>query len=93
VPAFRDEPFCFPGLGLLEVIPNGDAVIFAERLGILQTIENTSRCTLKWPDHCAFWKKLVDLDFLSDAPVEGLPCEITPHQFMLKVQEKIEAIA
>jgi saccharopine dehydrogenase-like NADP-dependent oxidoreductase len=74
----------FPGFGELEVIPNGDAVIFAELLGISKTIRNTSRCTLRWPGHSAFWKKLVDLNFLSDEPVKGLPGEITPHQFMVK---------
>jgi lysine 6-dehydrogenase len=74
----------FPGLGELEVIPNGDAVIFAEYLGISKTIRNTSRCTLRWPGHSEFWKKLVDLNFLSDEPVRGLPGETTPYQFMLK---------
>ena len=78
------EKIDFPGFGELEVIPNGDAVIFAELLGISKTIQNTSRCTLRWPGHSAFWKKLVDLNFLSDEPVKGLPGEITPHQFMVK---------
>ena len=78
------EKIDFPGFGELEVIPNGDAVIFAEVLGISKTIRNTSRCTLRWPGHSAFWKKLVDLNFLSDEPVKGLPGEITPHQFMVK---------
>ena len=77
------EKIDFPGMGELEVIPNGDAVIFAEVLGIAKTIQNTSRCSLRWPGHSAFWKKLVDLNFLSDEPVKGLPGEITPHQFMV----------
>ena len=62
----------FPGLGELEY------------LGISRTIRNTSRCTLRWPGHSEFWKKLVDLNFLSDEPVRGLPGETTPYQFMLK---------
>jgi lysine 6-dehydrogenase len=78
------EKIDFPGLGELEVIPNGDAVIFAEYLGIVKTIRNTSRYTLRWPGHSEFWKKLVDLNFLSDEPVMGLPGETTPHQFMIK---------
>jgi lysine 6-dehydrogenase len=77
------EKIDFPGMGELEVIPNGDAVIFAEVLGIAKTIQNTSRCSLRWPGHSAFWKKLVDLNFLSDESVKGLPGEITPHQFMV----------
>jgi lysine 6-dehydrogenase len=78
------EKIDFPGLGELEVIPNGDAVIFAEYLGIAKTIRNTSRYTLRWPGHSEFWKKLVDLNFLSDEPTRGLPGETTPHQFVMK---------
>ncbi len=66
------------------MIPNGDAVIFAEYLGIAKTIRSTSRYTLRWPGHSEFWKKLVDLNFLSDEPTRGLPGETTPHQFMIK---------
>jgi len=78
------EVIDFPGVGQLELIPNGDAVIFAEYLGISKTLRSTSRCTMRWPGHCAFWKKLVDLGFLSDEPVKGLPFELTPHQFMVE---------
>ena len=78
------ETIDFPNVGMLELIPNGDAVIFAEYLGILDTIKSTSRCSMKWGGHSSLWKKLVDLNFLSDEPVKGLPCEITPHQFMDK---------
>lgn len=74
----------FPNVGTLELIPNGDAIIFAEYLGILDTIKSTSRCSMRWEGHSSLWKKIVDLNFLSDETVEGLPCEITPHQFMDK---------
>jgi saccharopine dehydrogenase-like NADP-dependent oxidoreductase len=74
----------FPGVGKLELIPNGDAIIFTEYLGISNTLRSTTRCSMRWPGHCAFWKKLVDLGFLSDEPVKGLPFELTPHQFMVK---------
>jgi hypothetical protein len=39
---------------------------------------------MRWPGHSAFWKKMVDLKFLDEEPVLGLPCEITHHQFMVK---------
>jgi len=78
------ETIDFPNVGTLELIPNGDAVIFAEYLGILDTIKSTSRCSMRWEGHSSLWKKLVDLNFLSDEPVKGLPCKITPHQFMDK---------
>jgi saccharopine dehydrogenase-like NADP-dependent oxidoreductase len=74
----------FPGVGRLELIPNGNAVVFADYLGISKTLRSTSRCSMRWPGHSAFWKKLVDLNFLSDEPVKGLTGEITPHQFMAK---------
>ncbi len=74
----------FPGVGKLELIPNGDALIFADYLGISKTLRNTSRCSMRWPGHSVFWKKLVDLNFLSDEPVNGLPGDVTPHQFMVK---------
>lgn len=74
----------FPGVGVLECIPNGNAIVFAEHLRIMKTLRSTSRCSMRWPGHSAFWKKLVDLNFLSDEPVKGLPFELTPHQFMVK---------
>jgi len=72
-----------PGVGELELILNGDAVTFAERMGLSSTLRNTTRCTMRWPGHAALWKALVDLNFLSDEPVKGLPFEITPYRFMV----------
>lgn len=74
----------FPGVGPLELIPNGDAMIFAEYLGLSKTLRSATRCSMRWPGHSALWKKLIDLDFLSDEPVKGLSFEVTPHQFMVK---------
>jgi saccharopine dehydrogenase-like NADP-dependent oxidoreductase len=78
------ETIDFPRLGPLELIPNGDAVIFAEHLGLLKTLTNTTRCSLRWPGHSVLWKKLIDLDLLSDEPVKGLSAEVTPYQIMVK---------
>lgn len=77
----------FPTIGKLEAFPNGNAVFFTDLLGISKTIKETGRYTLRWPGWCAFWHPLKKLHFLSDDPVEGLPCEITPHQFMVKLME------
>jgi len=77
----------FPGLGSLEAIPNGDAVYFAELLGIRETIRDTGRYSLRWPGWSAFWHPLKQLDFLSREPVPGLPCEVSPHQFLSKFLE------
>ena len=58
------------GLGNLEAYPNGDALKYADLLGIETSGLQTMGCyTLRWPGHCAFWKKLVDLHLLDAEPV------------------------
>lgn len=58
------------GLGRLEAFPNGDALKYAQLLGIETVqLQNLGRYVLRWPGHCAFWKTLVDLHFLDDEPV------------------------
>jgi lysine 6-dehydrogenase len=75
----------FPGLGTLEAIPNGDAAFYADLLGVAGSIQETGRYSLRWPGWCAFWRPLKELGFLGDEPVEGLDCEVTPHQFLSKL--------
>ena len=75
----------FPGLGRLEAFPNGNAVFFTDLLGVTKTLKETGRYSLRWPGWCAFWRPLVKLNFLSDKPLPGLPCEISPHQWMVKM--------
>ncbi|SEP78764.1 Saccharopine dehydrogenase, NADP-dependent [Virgibacillus subterraneus] len=72
----------FPGFGTLEAIPNGNAIKFARLLGIDKSVVNTERRTLRWIGHGEFWSKMSALGFLSKEPVEGLPIELTPHQFL-----------
>ncbi len=74
----------FPGLGELEVIPNGDAVVFAELLGIGGSVRNTTRCTYRWPGHAALWHTLTKLGLLEERPVPGLPGPVTPREFVLR---------
>ncbi|MBL7163252.1 MAG: saccharopine dehydrogenase NADP-binding domain-containing protein [Anaerolineales bacterium] len=58
------------GLGKLEAFPNGDALKYADLLGIDPAgLRNMGRYVLRWPGHCAFWKTLVDLGFLDDGPL------------------------
>ncbi len=75
----------FPGLGRLEAIPNGNAVYFTDLLGVTETIRETGRYSLRWPGWSAFWRPLKQLGFLSDKPVEGLPCDVSPYQFLDKL--------
>ncbi len=50
------------GLGRLEAFPNGDALKYADLLGIKRYgLQNMGRYVLRWPGHCAFWN-LRDLE-------------------------------
>ncbi|MFX0115313.1 MAG: saccharopine dehydrogenase family protein [Candidatus Hodarchaeota archaeon] len=71
------------GLGPLEAYPSGDATIYLDKIGSkASTLQEMGRYTLRYPGHCAFWKKIVDLHLLDDEPVilEGM--EINRRQFL-----------
>jgi saccharopine dehydrogenase-like NADP-dependent oxidoreductase len=56
-----------PGLGRFEAYANGDAVHYAKLLGIApDKLQHLGRFSFRWPGHCAFWKKMVDLHLLDD---------------------------
>ncbi|MCU0237375.1 MAG: saccharopine dehydrogenase NADP-binding domain-containing protein [Acidobacteria bacterium] len=60
-----------PGLGRFEAYANGDALPYAAMLGIDPLrLRRLGRYSFRWPGHCAFWKKLVDLRLLDDEPLE-----------------------
>ena len=88
IPAMNqhDESFVhsidFPGLGKLEAIPNGDSVYFTTLMGLSDTIEETGRYALRWPGWSAFWRPLKQLGFLSNQPVSGFDCKVTPFDFL-----------
>ncbi len=71
-----------PGLGEMEAFPNGDAVAYARRLGIEDTVKTAGRYALRWPGHGELWHALVQLGFLEQAPVPGLPGQVSPREFM-----------
>ncbi len=75
----------FPGLGTLEVYPNGDALAFIERFGLGTGLQQMGRYSLRWPGHCALWYPLVQLGLLDEepgpdgvAPVERLARHLEP---------------
>ncbi len=76
-----------PGVGVLEAFPNGDVVAYAEKLGLGDSLRSAGRYTLRWPGHCRFWKTMVDLGFLGEEPVPGLPAEVTPRRFLAALLE------
>ena len=75
----------FPGLGTLEAIPNGNAAYYAELLQIADTLRESGRYSLRWPGWCAFWNPMKKLGFLSDMPIKGLPCEVSPFEMVAKL--------
>ncbi len=75
----------FPDLGKLEAIPNGDAVFFTNALGVTETIRETGRYSLRWPGWSDFWRPLKQLGFLSEDPVAGLDCPVSPYQMLDKL--------
>ena len=62
-----------PGVGTLEAFPNGDAIRYAEELGIRATVRDCGRYALRWPGHAAIWDAFKRLGFLEQTPVPGLP--------------------
>lgn len=58
------------GVGEMEAFPNGDALKYAEPLGLdIDQLTTLGRYTMRWPGHAVFWKKMVDLHLLDDDPV------------------------
>ena len=58
------------GVGKLEAFPNGNAVEYAELLGISTSkLRALGRYAMRWPGHCAFWRAMVDLHLLDSEPV------------------------
>lgn len=76
------------GLGELEAFPNGDAIQYADLLGLASTrLRALGRYALRWPGHCAFWRALVDLHLLDAEPVQVDGAAIAPRRFLAAVLE------
>ena len=69
-------------LGEMEAYYNGDAVKYLDVFGITDTTISTGRYSLRWPGHAAYWKKMVDLGFLSEEPIMVNGQEVSPRQFV-----------
>lgn len=75
------------GLGELEAIPNGDALKYVDLFGLGRSLRAMGRFSLRWPGHCAFWKKLVGLGFLDDEPIMVGSAEVVPREFLYSLLE------
>ncbi len=67
-------------VGELEAFVNGDALEFLQMLGIEHSVRTSARYSLRWPGHCAFWRRFSRLGFLDDQvePSTG----ISPRDFV-----------
>lgn len=70
------------GVGTLEAFPNGDALQYIPYLPDASAIKEMGRYTCRWPGHSAFWKKLVDLHFLDEEPIEVDGARVSPRRFL-----------
>jgi lysine 6-dehydrogenase len=62
----------------LECFPNGDAVHYAELLGIRETVKHMGRYTCRLPGHCAFWDRMVKTGLLDDTPIRVGDAVVSP---------------
>jgi len=81
-------------IGTLEAFPNGDALSFLDSFGItsiqsdeFRMIQNLGRYTLRWPGHCEFWKKIVDLHLLDNESIKFNGVEVDKIKFLSTVIE------
>ncbi len=82
------HPVEIDGLGKLEAYPNGDALKYIALLGLENAnLRHMGRYTMRWPGHCEFWKKLVDLHLLDDEPVVVDGASVDRKRFLAAVIE------
>ncbi len=72
-----------PGVGQLEVYPNGDAIHFIDTFGLGADLRHMGRYSLRWPGHCALWYPMVQLGLLDDRPMDlGRGLRRTPRELL-----------
>ncbi|HUI57005.1 MAG TPA: saccharopine dehydrogenase family protein [Bryobacteraceae bacterium] len=77
----------------MECFPNGDAVHYAELLGIRASLKESGRYTGRLPGHCAFWNTMVKSGFLDEQPVLVGDALVSPREFttaLLASQEQFQ---
>ncbi len=72
------------GIGTLEAYPNGDAVRYADMLGLGPNLRDMGRFALRWPGHCRFWNILSALGFLDDEPLAIDGGNVSPREFLVR---------
>ncbi len=80
-------------VGKLEAYPNGDALKYLEPIGVemdsekFKSIKHMGRYSMRWPGHCEFWRKIVDLHLLDDEPININGQIIDRKNFLVKAIE------
>jgi saccharopine dehydrogenase-like NADP-dependent oxidoreductase len=71
-----------PELGTpLECFANGDAVHYADLLGIRASLRESGRYTARYPGHCAFWNTVAKSGLLRTEPVAVSDTAISSAEF------------
>jgi lysine 6-dehydrogenase len=76
-----------PPFGDLEAYPNGDALAYADELGIREKVDSIGRFVLRWPGHLSFWYKMAQLHFLDETPIQVGNVKVSPRAFMVALLE------
>ncbi|MHA2100188.1 MAG: saccharopine dehydrogenase family protein [Candidatus Kariarchaeaceae archaeon] len=76
------------GVGKLEAFPNGNAVRYIKSLNLDNSkIKSSGRYALRYPGHGKIWKSLIELQLLSDKPIDVNGNMISPRKFLEKLLE------
>ncbi len=77
--------------GILECFANGNALEYAEDLGIENNLKSMGRFICRWEGHRGFWEPMAKSGFLNEEEIEVDDKKVSPLKFvasLLKNQEK-----
>ncbi len=74
----------FAGIGVLEAYPNGDSERYIKIFGLSDELREMGRFALRWTGHSDFWRTMVALGLLDDAPIKINQADIIPREFLSK---------
>ncbi len=83
----RIQQVSIPGLGELDAIYNRDALVFAKKFGIENTVKSTGRYTLRWPGFAPIMHSWIELGMLSKEPLDWLPEKMSAQDVLCKLLE------
>jgi saccharopine dehydrogenase-like NADP-dependent oxidoreductase len=74
----------FAGLGAVEAYANGDSERYVDIFGLGKELVEMGRFALRWPGHSEFWRTMVGLGLLDEAPININETDISPRAFLAK---------